>query len=623
MNVIIRPSELVASLQSQIEEIRQPAEVMPLLRNELLAYGEEEKLHSVAFNAHRHYMSDGHGTVLFWMMQIATSLRTAHTRHISLINAHLDLSVIYNLAALDEIIDRLTRSIRAREREMAAATVAGGMFFGIIGLGAGIAVNRMIANNRDALVAERARYIRRREQLETYIRTTATIYSLPNSHLATLQRALQRITYGSQCPTTGMTVPLAWRELDAVVAQMRFENELNAILSRLQAGDGWDWNEIERLIRLPADEIGDGGFVALAMVLTQLESDDDVAKFLGLLADFNRNIANFMDPSIGVVGTMWTYCSDKLRNMQLALETQIAIAIYEELQSGEANTQIAQMMERADMLSFLGTIRTPLTGPVGASMPTIRIEPTIARGNRIGYTLVYHISRPLGHPEMSRTVPGSLSFSDTSHMFEQVVTARSPMSGNVAYRFIRTTFEENTAIRIRPNVANAVVNNVVGETLSEAIAAIPVVGQAASVAHGIISGSIQEYAEQNATLREVEAVFGAWALADLTRQFGLSATIITDTQNNVNVVVRPTNQTYTIVNNLNQAVSTLMQEGRMTYVNGVGLVIPSSVTGDSSDVVFLNLQYPITINNVSTNSREVQRLFEDKWIYGIMEDVNE
>jgi len=79
-------------------------------------------------------------------------------------------------------------------------------------------------------------------------------------------------------------------------------------------------------------------------------------------------------------------------------------------------------------------------------------------------------------------------------------------------------------------------------------------------------------------------------------------------------ILTPTEYTYIVIDELNYAIRTLMEEGRMIYREGVGLVIPISATGDPEDVVFESLSYPLTMEDLCANRFIVQDLFGDMWI---------
>jgi len=127
--------------------------------------------------------------------------------------------------------------------------------------------------------------------------------------------------------------------------------------------------------------------------------------------------------------------------------------------------------------------------------------------------------------------------------------------------------------------------------------------------------------QNQAEREEVERVFYVWRLSDFTRQFAMDVEIIESESEETQFILTPTEYTYKVIDELNSAVRTLMNDGRMVYREGVGLVIPAEATGDPEDVIFENLKYPLTIHKVHHDRIAIQDLHEDMWIRPIIVNI--
>ena len=120
--------------------------------------------------------------------------------------------------------------------------------------------------------------------------------------------------------------------------------------------------------------------------------------------------------------------------------------------------------------------------------------------------------------------------------------------------------------------------------------------------------------QSNNNQEERLRIYYTWRLSDFARQFVMDVEFVEIENEHTQFILTPTEYTYIVIDELNYAIRTLMEEGRMIYREGVGLVIPISATGDPEDVVFESLSYPLTMEDLCANRFIVQDLFGDMWI---------
>jgi len=335
-NVIIHPNNLITSIDVQNTELQTAIDNLRLLQAEIDTYNGEEGLQGAAFTAHKAYMSDGHGEVIRHMIIAYETLIAANNSH--------RLSVLWNLTERNRTYNQtmIIASINTYSQLQTAWNNT--LFSGGSNWNSATIIhnwqriNGPISQNTLTNFANNlAANERRRDEINRYISVTRNTYNEAELAFAELERAKQRITYASQCTTTGVTVPLAWEGLDALVAQTRFEREFNATMKVLQDGNGWNWDGMESLLRRPYNEISSAEYLALAYIFTNLvysENDEHLTKFISfmttqvgtvrfnLLQSINNSPREF---------TEWEVDTNKLTRIMQGIDTLASITDAQQL----------------------------------------------------------------------------------------------------------------------------------------------------------------------------------------------------------------------------------------------------------------------------------------------------
>ena len=252
MSVELRPATLMSSLNSASDNLTSIREdTITSLRRSINMFVINNQLDSRGYNGLKSSMSEKFLPMLDNASNAIMDLLVANQNHKNALESVRQYPVL-NLAQINSEIEQLEDTIRRLEQ-------LPGMM-------------------ESALVDPRRRLDQLKQKLidfQTYLSASSGIYSASAGSLSQLDSALTFLELATFNVSRGQWTWPCLEDVETMVMYRDLTLEADKLLAELIVGDEYNWDLLEEIMNRPYAEIGEAEAVALAWIVTKLNSSGD------------------------------------------------------------------------------------------------------------------------------------------------------------------------------------------------------------------------------------------------------------------------------------------------------------------------------------------------------------